>query len=425
MAIILYPHVCTTLLFGLAMPNRFDWEAGIVFVAALSAVVFFMMGGNLLLARALSIAIPAGERLTEIARGMSARTGVRLNSICELRISQVNAVAFPSNRCIAFTGGLLPMLTDEEIAAVAGHELAHLAESRKVLAFRRLLMAFLPLVALNPVTHRFGFGGAAGLGAGVFLFLMFGRRVAARLETSADVGAKKWEPQPAAYAKALEKLHRAALLPAVMPARVDIHRNLYDRMVSAGVQPAFPRPSPPSKATFRFAFLGTLAAFFTCMLVLKLLFNVAGHLAARAENPVGLMAVMTLDGGGERRLQTLSRIREAKNDLRGALVFAKAAVEAGAHDHRNRTHVASLLAAVGRCDEAAISLEEARKLGWQHASDEPEEVSIDAGPDAVNMEAQDARKAAAAAARTYVDALPEIRKATEAVAKCKGSASPR
>lgn len=416
---ILYPHVCTTLLLGLLMPIRFGWEMIAVFLAAITAVAVIIRGGNVRLAHAMSIAVPAGERLSAIVKSVSARTGIQPSRVMELRTNKINAFALPSIKGIAFTRGLLSILSDHEIAAVAGHELAHIAEPRRnVLTRQVLLLGILPLVALAPVSHHFGIGAAAGLAIAVFVCLIIGRRISTRFEARADAGAKDWEPEPGSYAKALEKLHAAALLPAVMPARVDTHRNLYDRMISAGVQPAFPRPIPPSKATSRFAMIGTVATFFTCVLVLKLLFNVAGHTVAKVGSERGLMAVMALDGGGEKRLLNLSRLREANNDLRGALVFARAAVEAGEHHHQSSSHLAMLLARAGRCAEASAALHDARKGAWHIADDEPEGNAPRPDSNAADAGIQNAKEESAAAARKYVDNLPEIKKATEAVERC-------
>ena len=54
------------------------------------------------------------------------------------------------------------------------------------------------------------------------------------------------------YARALEKLYRINLIPAVMPARGQIHPHLYDRMLAAGVTPDFPRPKPPGTLHWTF-----------------------------------------------------------------------------------------------------------------------------------------------------------------------------
>jgi len=51
--------------------------------------------------------------------------------------------------------------------------------------------------------------------------------------------------RPGVYARALARLYEANFAPAVMP-RKHSHPHLYDRLVSAGVQPDYPRPEPPT-----------------------------------------------------------------------------------------------------------------------------------------------------------------------------------
>ena len=46
------------------------------------------------------------------------------------------------------------------------------------------------------------------------------------------------------YAKALLKLYEDQLAPAVGPKKRATHPDLYDRLLAAGMQPDFPRPSP-------------------------------------------------------------------------------------------------------------------------------------------------------------------------------------
>lgn len=51
------------------------------------------------------------------------------------------------------------------------------------------------------------------------------------------------------YARALEKLYEANLMPVVGPAK-EVHPHLYDRMIAAGVTPDYPRPTPPPPRDF-------------------------------------------------------------------------------------------------------------------------------------------------------------------------------
>ena len=48
------------------------------------------------------------------------------------------------------------------------------------------------------------------------------------------------------YARALEKIYEANLLPVVLREK-RVHPDLYDRLVAAGATPAYARPKPPPR----------------------------------------------------------------------------------------------------------------------------------------------------------------------------------
>jgi hypothetical protein len=64
------------------------------------------------------------------------------------------------------------------------------------------------------------------------------------MEITADKTAVMLEDQPGMYARALEKLAQKNLTPAVIDSNNRAHPHLYDRMLSAGLQPDFERPRP-------------------------------------------------------------------------------------------------------------------------------------------------------------------------------------
>jgi hypothetical protein len=66
------------------------------------------------------------------------------------------------------------------------------------------------------------------------------------MEERSDRLAQSLEGESAvAYARALEKLYAANLLPVVVRGKRQVHPHLYDRLVAVGVPPAYPRPAPP------------------------------------------------------------------------------------------------------------------------------------------------------------------------------------
>ena len=83
-------------------------------------------------------------------------------------------------------------------------------------------------------------------------------RFTRKAEESADASAKESEASEGTYARALEKIHAASLIPAVLN-RNATHPHLYDRMIKAGITPEYARPAPPSKVlAMIFAALATV-----------------------------------------------------------------------------------------------------------------------------------------------------------------------
>lgn len=164
-----------------------------------------------------------------------------------LRTIQANAVALPFERTILFTTGALQSLTPEGLLAVAQHELSHLQEGGSGKVLRALPYALALVVsitaALTPPSR-------AWVGIVVLMMALVAsqaviRRVSLSKERVADRYAREHEQNQGDYARALEALHKAFLVPAVLP-RHSTHPSLYDRLESAGVTPTYPRPAVPS-----------------------------------------------------------------------------------------------------------------------------------------------------------------------------------
>jgi Zn-dependent protease with chaperone function len=187
---------------------------------------------------------PAPERLRGVVEAMARATGTPLRGgVHVLRWSMGNAVALPLPAAVAFTDRAVEVLSDEDVEGICAHELAHLRESRGVVAIRTAasLALGIPIVVgpfvrpgLTPLLVVFG----------VVAFVA-GQRWLQRYELVADAAAKEHEPSPGAYGRALEKLYAVNLAPAVT-SKTTSHPHLYDRLVALGAEPAHPRPEPPS-----------------------------------------------------------------------------------------------------------------------------------------------------------------------------------
>jgi hypothetical protein len=146
-----------------------------------------------------------------------------------------------------FTTGAAALLSDRELAAVAAHEIGHLGESRAVTFVRVLrVLIIVPLVLLIPLVAGGGWMGSVYvLGPMIliqYVFAAFSRRMEARADAVAHMCTDE-----GVYAATLEAIHRVNLIPVVLN-RGASHPDLYDRMVAAGVTPAYPRPAKPSRA---------------------------------------------------------------------------------------------------------------------------------------------------------------------------------
>jgi len=238
--------------------------------------VIWSRGGFVRSGRILGLFHPAPERLRKIVADTSARMNVTFREIWLIRSPLAQAFAMPGTRKLLFTERLLELLSDDEVAAVCAHELAHLTESKTDRYSRSIqVLAFLPWIYFNPLTHAFGptFGFFAFY---ALLFTTLGvpriyRRISRRLESRADEMAKANEGDAGTYARALAKLYADNLSPAVMPKSRATHPHLYDRLLAAGVAPDFPRPAAASSMAwhgkFFAALVGLLFAFFVILLM--------------------------------------------------------------------------------------------------------------------------------------------------------------
>jgi len=148
---------------------------------------------------------------------------------------------------LMFSSRLLDIESDEEISAICAHELAHLMESRGVLAGRIAgSLTLYPVIFLRPAA-TFGPSAVCAIFGLVWLAAIFTRKLSRRMEKRADKIAAENQGEAGVYAHALERLYSDGLIPAVNPKNNKMHPHLYDRMLAAGIQPEYPRPSKPEK----------------------------------------------------------------------------------------------------------------------------------------------------------------------------------
>jgi Zn-dependent protease with chaperone function len=209
--------------------------AWVLVADGLIAPLLVARGDILAVYRLLGLLEVAPNRLVRAVDAAAKRTGVRLKSIHLLRWHLANAAAFPWGRQVLFTDTALDVLDDEQLAAVAAHELAHVSEPRWALAIRLIgpmLLVSAPFVAPMMLERRIGLGPGLLVVAAILVVLLVPyRRFARRMEERADKIAHAAIPDARAYAAALERLYERSLIPMVRRSRREAHPDLYDRMI--------------------------------------------------------------------------------------------------------------------------------------------------------------------------------------------------
>ena len=254
------------------MPDEFNAQTLIIAALVLTLCILWSRDGWIRVARRLGLMLPTPERLQNIVHDTASKMNVSFRELCVMRSSLAQAFAMPGGRRLLFTERLLQLLSDDEIAAISAHELAHLAESRRDYYQRYVLwLMFAPWIFFRPMVQTAGLLGFYLLLLTSLLAPFVYRRVSHRLETRADLVAHSNEPEPGTYARALARLHEDSLVPAVLAKPRETHPHLYDRMVAAGLTPDFPRPAPAQPTAWHGILcsgaLGVLAA----LLIMRLL----------------------------------------------------------------------------------------------------------------------------------------------------------
>ncbi len=227
-----------------AMPNDFGWEVAAIFVLTVASYVVWVHSGIIWFGRATGLFAPATDRLQKLAEETASKMNIHFREVLIVRISTAQAFALPGSRRLLFTDRLLELCSDEEVAAICAHELAHLGESKAVRLMRFLRsLVFVPLLLLKPLMNSFGAIPVVALTLIMVLVPRLWLKISRKLEARADQIAKVNESESGSYARALEKVYQDGLVPAVMAPRRQTHPNLYDRMLAAGLTPGFPRPA--------------------------------------------------------------------------------------------------------------------------------------------------------------------------------------
>ena len=269
-----------------------------------------------------------------------------------------NAFAFSWSGDVGVTRGGLDALEDPGLGAVLAHELGHLSESRRVRVMRAAgSFAMVPLLLIRPLTASYGLAAPFVALALVLLTSIVLRRMRRAMEERADEVAHTHEEDPGVYARALETIYRVNGVPPVLHKRTT-HPSLYDRMIAAGVEPDYPRPSPPKTSR-----LAVLPAAFLLVFSWAGLMSVPSLVASFIpDDRIWAWQEIATTGGNADALGLLADVAWDDGDLEAAIVYGRAAAQLAPGDPWYRAGLAWTLAAVGECEAARAELEAGHHL---------------------------------------------------------------
>lgn len=232
---------------GWAIRGEERWpHLGLVLVAFLAVYLPLITVGWTPLLRWVGLIRAVPPELNEWVRQVATDSGVEVRRVGMLISSLAMAVALPFRKEILLTPPLVRILSEAELRCVVHHELAHLAESPSILMGRLAgACAYVPLIFLGPVIRNYPTVGFPAVMLSVAVLSLASTALARRMEVRADRAPAASEADGMVSAQALERLYEANLIPASGIARGQPHPDLYDRMLSAGLQPDFPRPKAP------------------------------------------------------------------------------------------------------------------------------------------------------------------------------------
>lgn len=226
---------------GLAMPgelNAIAWGMALMWVAWAAATNL----APLRIGLGRSDVVPAPPELEARARRIAEDANAPFRGIHVSRTGDLNALALPVSSEVVVSEQLLQELGEAELDAILRHEMDHLREPAWMTLVRIVSGNAHGLLLLSkPAMGSFGHAGLGALMLGWLLLSLGFGRLARRSEARADAHGAGADPM--AFASALLKMHRRALIPAVLE-RPGTHPHLYDRLIACGFTPDFPRPRP-------------------------------------------------------------------------------------------------------------------------------------------------------------------------------------
>lgn len=357
LSVFLLPPLLVVLLAAFVMPSWFGLSTLLVMLTVTMAYTVSGGGFLILLSIRLGLVRHASPRLAGIVEEVAARCGVRPRFTLEMPWTMANAAALPTVQGLVFTDALLREFDDSEIAAVCAHEMAHLTEPARVLRARMASSyVLLPLALTKPVFATFGGLGFLALAFATLFALVFVISRFRPMEERADEAGRRSDP--VSYARALEKLYRANLMPATTNGRWKSHPDLYDRLIAAGVEPPYPRPKAPSRTLALTAVVPVLSL---AVALLAPMLSARFWVDRAPKSETAALCEVAVSGHPY-SLESLAHLRYDRRNPTYLSLLGAAAEMAPTETYLAAAH-AQMLAREGRCAEARSMLDEA----WRRA----------------------------------------------------------
>lgn len=234
---------------ALLMPHEWSYRSWLVAGGCLCFQGIWQFGLAQRLMRIFGLLEAAPTGLQSMVLEVSTAMRVPVRSTWYLASVNANALAFVMTGELAFTRKLCAVCNEVELKAICAHELGHLQENRWTRLGRFVgALLFFPLIFIKPAQASHEFLGYALMAFSMGVIWIGQQKLSQRMEKRADQIACSNVANPEVYARALEKLHQANLMPVILQKKMArSHPDLYDRMVSAGVTPEYPRPPAPAE----------------------------------------------------------------------------------------------------------------------------------------------------------------------------------
>lgn len=321
----------------LSVPAAFGIWAGLVvgvgaFLSSYLVSLKFM--------RRLGLVVAAPEHLRGLVSRAANQAGVASPDVVIVPSPYANA--FATRGTVGFTQRAIDILDDQQLEALAAHEIAHATEPRKFVAVRVMGR----LLQIVPVALAKAFAGPLMWLIAFVLGWAFQVAVQRRLivlERQADAAATRHDAP--SYCSALEALYRDNLIPPTARG-AGTHPTLDERLSAAGAPPVVAPPSTPQRVDAAGGALG--AAFLLTLAIQWLTPQTLRAVGGEGAADMGVVA----SGAHPHALLVLAKVRGRAGLTEDTIMLLRAVLAQDPGYEPARRDLVYALTSIGRCQEA-------------------------------------------------------------------------